>query len=155
MTVKNRVVTLLLILNLCFIWLHSLVPAAASSAESGTVLQLVEPLLAVFLGEGNVTEFIVRKLAHFSEFALLGGLSVCKGLAMGKRLGIRLWRGCALFCWLAAFTDESLQLFSHRGSRIEDVWLDLCGALFGIALLSAAEYLIRRLSRRKRRKDCA
>ena len=70
---KKRVLLLILIvLTLLFIWGNSLLSREQSSDESAWVMHLVTPLLEAFVGKGNVTEHLVRKLAHFTEFAMLG-----------------------------------------------------------------------------------
>ena len=45
--------------------------AAGSSQESRRGGQLLAPLIELFAGEGNVTDHLVRKLAHFTEYGLL------------------------------------------------------------------------------------
>lgn len=62
----------LILLTLTFIWSRSLKSIPDSRAESEAVLEVVRPLLETVVGEGNVTDHLVRKLAHFSEFCLLG-----------------------------------------------------------------------------------
>lgn len=47
-------------------------PISDSAAESGRVTEWLKPFLEVFVGQGNVTDHLVRKLAHFTEFAALG-----------------------------------------------------------------------------------
>ena len=65
----------LLALLLAFIWLHSMMPAEDSAEESQRVGQFLTPFLELFVGEGNVTDHLVRKLAHFCEYGALGILA--------------------------------------------------------------------------------
>ena len=53
--------------------------AAGSSQESRRGGQLLAPLIELFAGEGNVTDHLVRKLAHFTEYGLL-----CAPEAVGR-----------------------------------------------------------------------
>ena len=70
---KQRIALLIaILLTLGFIWGNSLLSREQSSDESAWVLRLVTPVLELFVGKGRVTEHLVRKLAHFTEFALLG-----------------------------------------------------------------------------------
>lgn len=69
---KRKFQIALLILTLAFIWGHSCVPTSYSASESGWVAELLTPLLGIFVGAEHVTDHFVRKLAHFTEFALLG-----------------------------------------------------------------------------------
>ena len=66
-----RIITaLLLILWVAFIFSNSMDNANASTLKSGTVLALLRRILG---SEGAaLTEFIVRKTAHFTEFAIEG-----------------------------------------------------------------------------------
>ena len=74
--ISRRLKTLYILLAcwIAFIWIHSMIPAEASSEESQFVGRLIRPILEIFIGQGAVTDFIVRKLAHFSEYAILGML---------------------------------------------------------------------------------
>ena len=126
----RRILTVLLILTLAFIWGHSMAPADDSSAESGFVLQLITPLLEIFTGKGNVTEHLVRKLAHFAEYMVLG-------VELGGLFGgdLRKYLIAATHGLLAAFVDETIQLFvSGRSGQVQDVWLDLSGICLGAGI---------------------
>ena len=62
---------------LLFIWGNSLLPPSWSWRVSGVVQEAVEQVLPVEQADGvlgQVKGFTVRKLAHMSEFALLGAL---------------------------------------------------------------------------------
>ena len=59
----------LVILNLAFIWGNSFVPGEISGEISGGIFEVVSDLFAVF---GDKGQFVLRKLAHFSEFTALG-----------------------------------------------------------------------------------
>ena len=66
---KKRSFRIYLILTLLWaagIFLHSAMPAAASNAESGGVLAVVQMILPW------ITHGVLRKAAHFLEFAVLG-----------------------------------------------------------------------------------
>ena len=116
---------LLLIATLCFIWSNSLVGKEGSASLSRTVTVWLN-------GIGiPVTEHFVRKSAHFCEFGLLG----CElAMLFWLRGGLRLQSCCnaAFAALLAAVTDETVQIFSGRGSRVQDVVLDFGGAVTGI-----------------------
>ena len=163
---KGKTVLLVLVgLMLVFIWGHSLMSVEQSGAES---LQIVEMLKGVFsrvcglLGIGGaveavwITDHLVRKTAHFVEFAVLGGLLclVCKVcMVTGGESGVGKSGGeptksgvvravCAcLLGLLAAFLDETLQLFSGRGSMVADVWLDFAGVVCGVAAVAAGLWI--------------
>ena len=50
------------------------------------------------------------------------------------------WKKCLLGL-LAAFLDETLQLFSGRGSMVADVWLDFAGVVFGVAVITLGRWI--------------
>ena len=75
---------------------------------------------------------LVRKAAHFSEYALLGFFM---GLLFVRRDGRSRFFLPALACLTAAAIDESIQLFvSGRAGQVRDVCIDMCGALSGLAI---------------------
>ena len=50
-------------------------------------------------------------------------------------------RVCGLLGLFAAFLDETLQLFSGRGSMVADVWLDFAGVVCGVAAVAAGIWI--------------
>ena len=126
---------LVLIATLCFIWSNSMVGKEGSASLSRTVTAWLN-------GIGiPVTEHFVRKAAHFCEFGLLG----CElMLLFWLRSGVRFQNLCnaAFAALLSAVTDETIQIFSGRGSQVQDVVLDFSGALTGILLVSLIISLI-------------
>ncbi len=124
----------LLALTVGFIWGHSCMPASASGAESGSVVTFMQPLFG-WLGLSGLPpetlDHLVRKLAHFSEFAILGFQI---RLLIGRRELIGFARSF-VSGFFVAFVDESIQLFAPgRSGEIKDVWLDACGVLTGVLL---------------------
>ena len=123
---------ILILFYLCFIYGNSLTHAVISSKESGYFLIRIQNLLS---GAGIdawwLTEHLVRKAAHFTEYAGLGFL-----LAMNTGAGI-----APVFCHLKQnltaaifmpFIDETIQLFVEgRSGQISDVWLDMAGIFAG------------------------
>ena len=83
-----------------------------------------------FLSRLNHT---IRKLAHFSEFFLLGA-EMYHLAAESKRTGAAAAAGVLLRCNFCALIDETIQIFSGRGPDIKDVWLDTFGAASGILI---------------------
>ncbi|MDD4080839.1 MAG: VanZ family protein [Eubacteriales bacterium] len=106
-------------------WMFSALPPGVSRAQSGWLTALARRLLGT-----EVSELLLRKLAHFTEYLLLG---VLMGLAI-KQLG---WRKRLALAALAlalpvAVIDETIQFFSGRGPSIVDVWIDMAGAAAGL-----------------------
>lgn len=148
-TIYRNALLLLLALLLLFIWGNSCLPVRLSSRESGHFLELVRPLLEPFFGKGNVTDHLVRKLAHFTEFTALGLLM---GLLFqtGRRVRPRFILSAMLAGLLVALLDETIQMFSDRGDQIKDVWLDFSGVVTGVLLSALLLTLCHHFSRRGR-----
>ena len=93
---------------------------------------------------------LVRKTAHFLEYALLGfltaGLLDClRRYLLPKIKAWHTWVFPAVFCLLYATSDEIHQIFSGRGPRVTDVLIDFAGAVFGVACLHLFVWLIGRI----------
>lgn len=144
----KTILVVLLALLLAFIWLHSMMPAEDSAEESQRVGQFLTPFLELLVGEGNVTDHLVRKLAHFCEYGALGILAGAL-LLVKKESGIFRW-SYALLCALAvAVIDESIQLLADgRGAQVQDVLLDTAGSLTGLLAVWLIAVLVRWLRRR-------
>lgn len=115
-----------------FIWGNSLVPGTGSGSLSLTVVEGVRSALAAIgLPNGWVTNLLVRKTAHFTEYAVLGVIVSSTLLAGGPLRGRRLF-AAAVILLLAPSIDETIQLFvPGRCGAITDVMIDCCGAACG------------------------
>lgn len=125
---KKGLCGLLIGLNLALIWGNS----AMNGDQSGQASDWVLALLA-FLPEGELGVYLVRKAAHFSEFALLGFLMGWMGLlTKGQTQFAQLGLGLSCAC-----VDETIQYFvPGRASMLLDVWLDTVGFATGLALMT-------------------
>ncbi len=90
--------------------------------------------------------FIVRKTAHFTEYAILAVLCMLFTLTYE---GVH-WKtaaGAVLFCALYAVTDEFHQGFvADRSPQLRDVCIDTAGALMGaLAVLAGLRFTRRRV----------
>lgn len=129
---KANLWALVTILYICFIYKNSLTPAVISSTQSGAVLRMLHSFLgSLGLDSAWLTEHMVRKAAHFSEYSLLGLMlwNCLKHYKLPKQIWILLhgWLGTVI-----PLVDETLQLFTEgRSGQVDDVWLDICGICFG------------------------
>lgn len=126
---KKAVVNTLIVLNLVLIWGNSLLPGEESGALSGSVLVFLSEYLPFLATEWGHT--LLRKAAHFSEFALLGLLWFIRKRLSGAQIGIaQTGLGLAVAC-----IDETIQIFTPgRASSLLDVWVDAAGFAFGFAI---------------------
>ncbi len=134
----------LLVLNLVFIWGNSLMPGELSKAFSQWVGSLLG-LLGDASGELGQGHGLLRKLAHFSEFACLGLLLTWHCSMLGRKP----WH--PLLCgFLVACTDETIQCFiPERGPAVRDVAIDTAGVALGIAALLAGYTIYQKRKNKK------
>ena len=134
---------------LCFIWGNSLLPGESSGELSGFVGRLLLKLFPFLELAGEQGGFLLRKAAHFSEFAALGmSLTWLYGMLSKKRLWALM---LPLLCGsCAAAIDETIQLFTpDRGPSIRDVGIDTAGVITGILVLSLLHCLAKRAKTHK------
>ena len=129
----NLLLGILLAATLCFIWGNSCLSRAESSQLSGGLLAWLRPALEA-LGLGWVNDHIIRKLAHFGEFALLG-CELAALLFLNRGRTRKIFLSAELCAVVVAVIDETIQFFSARAPMVRDVLLDAAGALAGIALV--------------------
>lgn len=134
------IMLLITALYIGFIWWRSTLSAVDSTVESLSVLGFLESICK-FLNLGvELTDHIVRKAAHFCEFALLGCLTLWTAYIKNKRV-IRNLMSAGFVCLAVAVADEMIQITSPgRSAEVVDVTIDFfgacAGALFFIIVLS-------------------
>lgn len=144
---RLRLCVSLIALNVAFIWCNSLLPREVSAGFSRLVGQILDWLFpspgTMAEGEGNG---ILRKIAHFTEFAALGALLSW----LVRMLRQKKWE---LFVFpfaggvIVACLDELIQCFvPGRGPGILDVGIDSAGVLLGMFLI----FLLARFRNRPR-----
>ena len=132
---KRKIATIILVViivaTLIFIWGNSIESVTESQQKSKEVLEVIRPVLEKIVEKEKVTDHLVRKMAHFVEFSALG-IELALLLIVLRRVR---WQGIfytAYFGLTVALFDETIQIFSDRGSQVIDVWLDFSGVCFGI-----------------------
>jgi VanZ family protein len=128
---KLRLCIVLLVCNVIFIWGNSLLPGELSGAISDFVKDLVYKLLPGTSGAGEGGHGLLRKAAHFTEFACLGALLCWLAAMLGKPRALAM-----AVAFLTACADETIQRFvPDRGPAFKDVLIDTSGAITGMILL--------------------
>lgn len=101
------------------IWGNSLVPGSGSGSLSLTVMEAIRGFLhSVGLPYEWVTNFVVRKCAHFTEYMVLGILATHAFDFEGRRT-FDVLLPTAVFLLLIPSIDETIQLFG-AGTRRHD-----------------------------------
>lgn len=125
--IQKIIIILMPLTWMAMIFYFSHQPAEQSAQLSGGI---VSNLIEIF--HLPVTEHLVRKAAHFSEYAVLGILVVnAVRMSVPKHF---LWTS-VLVCGLYSVTDELHQLFiPGRSCQFSDMLLDTAGSATGILL---------------------
>lgn len=141
-------ISLLLIFQMLFIFAMSSFGSDSSNAQSSQIIQVLHQVFPNLSSrtsglDASVLTFIVRKTAHFTEYAILGVLFYFfYRQTLPQKNGLQLFVLAILSSFLYACTDEIHQLFvPGRSGQFTDVLVDTLGAFCGCLLLLA----IRRL----------
>ncbi len=114
--------------------------------ESKEVSENLLGLIIEYLGN-IVSHNILRKIAHFAEYTVLG-FFMCGAIHFSfgkKRLYVPL-----IPCALYAVSDEIHQYFvPERACRIFDVFIDTCGSLTGILIFLLIAFAVTRYKQSK------
>ena len=162
---KNQVLFLVFsifsIAVMVMIFLFSNQPATESAALSNGLSDIIADFIADVINDDpsqkvaifTFMQTFIRKLAHFTLFALLGfslgsaALNI-KGKKVYKKLSISAIIGLA-YC----ITDEVHQLFiPERSGEVRDVIIDFSGIMFGILIALAAYKIICSVSKKRKSK---
>ncbi len=133
----NRLLTALI---LCFIWGNSLLPGEISGAFSDALKDILAMILPGEIPGVTTGGGLLRKIAHFSEFAFLG-------MCLTWRCGMLKKKEITAFAWGfgAACVDETIQVFvPDRGPGLKDVAIDTCGVAAGMAMLLLANKFVQK-----------
>lgn len=137
---RLRLCIALLCANILFIWGNSLLPGQISGAISDFVRDALRWVMDLLLGPQPEKPpsggGLLRKLAHFTEFACLGMcLRWLFGMLKEKKLHQLLLP--FLIGFAVACIDETIQIFVPlRGPAIKDVGIDTAGVALGIVLIT-------------------
>lgn len=146
--IKKYILLIITIIVISFIFIHSLMPADVSSDESWAVAAVLESILSALHIPITLTDHMVRKAAHFTEFFIFGFFLTRTVYAFCNTYKGQVFK--ILFFLLAVpVTDETLQYFSvGRSAQVNDVLLDFSGALTAFIVIIAAAALIQSISKK-------
>lgn len=119
---------------MAFIFIQSALPGEISGAESNVLVEFFAKLTRL---DAEVLSVVIRKAAHFTEFAVLGLCLTLNVRDFYSAKGISLGRGHVWFMsWLLgtayAATDEIHQYFvPDRACQLLDVCIDSAGVAAG------------------------
>ena len=148
--------TVAIVLLICIIATYFIIYGSSmkSPKESGDLSQSVTDAIKPILDADNsipddVFEFRLRKFAHFFEFMVLSVEITVLYIILQKTPPCLTHSLIIVFLIMAsALLDETLQIFSQRGSAVTDVWIDSSGGITGTVLTSSL-YLLKKLLTKK------
>lgn len=141
----NRILCIMLwiltVLCMAAIFYFSSQPAVQSSGQSSAVTLLLQRLLHT----EAITNHMVRKTAHFIEFAGLGFLTTYSAYVSFNKMYLGV-----VIASLYAATDEIHQIFvDGRSCQLTDWMLDTVGIITGALIFSAIFCIIQRINKHK------
>ncbi len=152
------IISVIILLTVLIIWGHSFMTPEMSTEESSFVKEIVEAVVqSVSNNEAfTIPEIVIRKSAHFIEYAILGlelailiAITIKEPLADDKKRGLikrifSFYPTAFIFSLFVASVDETIQYFTGRYSSFWDVLLDMTGASFSIGIFLLLCSLIRK-----------
>lgn len=159
--VLRIVLTIACIFAFAWIFSNSLKTGEQSSAQSQAVTKAVQdtakvvaPSSKVATATGEDYELlhnVIRSIAHFSEFAVLGALLAWCYLSYTRQKALFILPIGLIV--LTPIVDETLQISTGgRGAEMKDILLDTAGGLLGTVCALAIVWLVFALCKRRRRK---
>ncbi len=135
--VALAVLGLSIVLTLGFIFSNSLKSQTSSAAQSSSFQAVVEKIIPKDTDLGAFVFRNLRKIAHFTEYGLLGIEAAAFTVVLSRRRGLMYKRFgfSVIFALITAFIDETIQIFSKRGPSVSDMWIDI-GGFFTYAILT-------------------
>lgn len=146
-TSKHNVFSIILFvitaLYILFIWWHSTLSAEESTVESNNVLYFFLNFFKSIGINAELSDYIIRKSAHFCEFALLGLLCMWCSYIKTKNI-VHNFMPAGFVCLATAVVDELIQINSEgRSAEVTDVALDFFGAVSGVLFFLLVLLIIR------------
>ncbi len=127
------------IATLIFVFSNSAKTKAVSNEQSSSFKVVLEKFVSHDTKVGSFLLNNIRKVAHFTEYGLLGieTATLVFLLTEGRKRRYLCAPKLLLFALLTAFVDETIQIFSKRGPSISDMWIDV-GGFFTYSLFAYA-----------------
>ena len=128
---RNRLIsTFLLIAWMLFIFIMSSFNSTESSSQSGFIVNIISSILNI--NNTEILSLIIRKLAHFTEYFILGILAYNTTKLHNKKKHLAI-----IVCIIYAISDEIHQIFvPGRNCQITDICIDSIGSIIGIYLFN-------------------
>lgn len=127
---KNKSSTILMLLWMLLIFIMSSFDATESANQSNFIVNIITDIFKIENIE--LLSFIIRKLAHFTEYLILGFLTINM---LNKNDISKKYLISILICIIYATSDEIHQIFvPGRACQIRDILIDSIGSITGVYL---------------------
>ena len=137
---KKTISIILVLIWMIFIFTMSSFNATESNNQSSYIVNILSSILNI--NNLDILSYIVRKLAHLTEYTILGILI----LNMVKQINIKTYIGLIISISYA-ISDEIHQLFiSGRSCQITDICIDTLGICIGFIIYKYILKFIKRKS---------
>ena len=135
---KKQLSIILVLIWMIIIFIMSSFNAEASANQSNFIVNIISNILNI--ENVRLLSLIIRKLAHFTEYLILGPLVINM---FTKNNAKKTYLLSILLCIIYAISDEIHQIFTPgRACQIKDILIDSVGSITGI-------YLFKLLKKRK------
>lgn len=135
---KNKLSIIPVIIWALIIFIMSSFNAEESANQSNFIVNIIASIFNI--NNINLLSLIIRKLAHFTEYLILGVLVINMFTKNNTKKPYIL---SILLCIIYATSDEIHQIFTPgRACQIKDILIDSIGSITGI-------YLFKLLKKRK------
>lgn len=138
---KRWILYIVLCLIVFFIWDNSLQNGGTSDGFSLIFAKWIAPIANKLGFYGNIWALnrIIRKLAHLTEFTILGGVLY---VVLRRHIEYGTVVKTIVVGIVIASLDEFIQLFSlGRSSQLSDVLIDTVGIIIGISVVKLTYYI--------------
>ena len=110
------------------------------------VLDFVTVILKFFGIDPNLSDHIIRKIAHFTEYTVLGALLCSCAYSFDRIKPIKFVPYTVSIGLFTCFVDETIQLgIEGRSGQVSDMWIDFFGVLLGTAVMLVAFWIYRKI----------
>lgn len=135
---KKQLSIILVLIWMIIIFIMSSFNAEDSANQSNFIVNIISNILNI--ENVRLLSLIIRKLAHFTEYLILGFLTINM---LNKNDISKKYLISILICLIYATSDEIHQIFTPgRACQIKDILIDSVGSITGI-------YLFKLLKKRK------
>lgn len=135
---KKQLSIILVLIWMIIIFIMSSFNAEDSANQSNFIVNIISNILNI--ENVRLLSLIIRKLAHFTEYLILGTLVINM---FTKNNAKKTYLLSILLCIIYAISDEIHQIFvPGRACQLKDILIDSVGSITGI-------YLFKLLKKRK------